>query len=192
MLIQRQSNISFLVREAAAFLRRQLRRELKELCNPAVPPARLAMAFAVGTLLSFIPLPVLDSLLVSLVLVRFRQLNKASLVAARLVWNDLVVLSLAPTSYRLGVSILPETLIASADPVPASKLIMLVLNVAIGNLLIAVAATIGCYMLVWLGMIVVRRWVPTTAVKFGSYHYAVTARFGKDAGTDPNPNEPHY
>lgn len=149
--------IPLLARKASATVRCQLRREILELRSPAASPARLATAFAIGTLLSFIPLPVLDSLLVSLVLVRFRQVNKATLLAARLVWNDLVILSLAPTGYRLGVSMLPTSMILSADPALTGKLIMLALNYAIGNLLIAITATTACYVIVWLGVLIVKR-----------------------------------
>lgn len=149
--------IPLLARKASATVRCQLWREILELRSPAASPARLATAFAIGTLLSFIPLPVLDSLLVSLVLVRFRQVNKATLLAARLVWNDLVILSLAPTGYRLGVSMLPTSMILSADPAPTGKLIMLALNYAIGNLLIAITATTACYVIVWLGVLIVKR-----------------------------------
>jgi len=157
MVLQSDRNITVLARKAAATVRCQLRREMQELRSPAASPTRLATAFAIGTLLSFIPLPLLDSLLVSLVLVKFRQVNKATLLAARLVWNDLVILSIARTSYRLGVSMLPTSMISSADPAPAGKLIMLALNFAIGNQLIAIAATTGCYVIVWLGVLIVKR-----------------------------------
>jgi hypothetical protein len=59
------------IRTQALFLQ-----ELLELINPANSAAGLAAAFALGTLLSFIPLPVLDSMMVGVVLARHSSLRQ--------------------------------------------------------------------------------------------------------------------
>ena len=51
----------------------------------------IVIAVALGTILGFMPAPFLDSLLVGVIFARFRQINRSALLAARIVWNDLIV-----------------------------------------------------------------------------------------------------
>ena len=78
----------------------------KKLLQPGQTPAPLAAAYALGTMLSFLPLPVVDTLLVGIILARSGQVNKPALLAARLIWNDIVVLPLYVTGFRLGMTFL--------------------------------------------------------------------------------------
>ena len=78
------------------------------LLSPNQAAGPVLLAFALGTLLSFIPAPLIDSVLVGVILARFRHVNRAALIAARIVWNDLVVIPLYLPAYRFSLSILED------------------------------------------------------------------------------------
>ncbi|MFN2304588.1 MAG: hypothetical protein ACK2TV_12740, partial [Anaerolineales bacterium] len=64
------------------------------------------VAVALGTILSFIPAPILDTLFVGIIFARFRQVNRSALLLARVVWNDLIVVPLYVPSFRFGMRLL--------------------------------------------------------------------------------------
>lgn len=80
--------------------------DLKIMLQPGQAPAPLIIAVALGTILSFIPAPLLDSLLVGVIFARYRQVNRAALLTARVVWNDLVVVPLYVPGFRFGMRLL--------------------------------------------------------------------------------------
>jgi hypothetical protein len=95
--------------------RDQFWQDLQELHSPVNPAGSLATSFAVGTLLSFIPLPVVDTILLGLVLARFKRLNRASIFIARLIWNDLLVFTLYGPGYKLGTALVMSVLGSDGD-----------------------------------------------------------------------------
>ncbi len=119
--------------------RHQLWRELQALGSPVHPAGRLAAAFALGTLISFVPVPFLDSLLLALVLAKYKQVNRAAIFMSRLIWNDLLVFPLFAPGYRLG-SELVQPLVNPAPSVPG--IFMSILSFAVGSTILAVSATI--------------------------------------------------
>jgi hypothetical protein len=80
--------------------------DLRSLLNPGQAPAPLVGAAMLGTLLSFIPVPFLDTFLVGFIFARFRNVNRAALLAARVLWNDLIVIPLYLPGFRFGMSLL--------------------------------------------------------------------------------------
>lgn len=134
----------------------QLVRDLAELRNPSLPASGLAAAFAVGTLLSFIPVPLLDTILVAAVLARFRQLNRASLFMARLIWNDLLVIPLYGPGYRLGSAVV-QALIGAEPQLPGLGYSPAPLfSFLTGAVLMSSWATIFAYLLFFLALKVYR------------------------------------
>jgi uncharacterized protein (DUF2062 family) len=92
-----------------------LRAQKQELQQAADSPLGLAVAFALGTLTSFFPIPVLDSLLAVGLAIRFARLNKAAIFLARLVWNDLLVVPLYAPGLKIGRWVLTAVL-GTAEP----------------------------------------------------------------------------
>ena len=86
----------------AAALRQRAQGELRALSDPEQTAVALALAFATGTLLGFLPVPFLDSLLLALLLTRARRLNRPALLAGKMIWNELLVLPLYQPALRLG------------------------------------------------------------------------------------------
>ena len=77
--------------------------DFKVLLRPDQPSGPLIVAVALGTILSFLPAPVLDTLVVGVIFARFRRVNRSALLLARMVWNDLIVLPLYVPGFRFGM-----------------------------------------------------------------------------------------
>ena len=139
-------------RKAVARARRLFRQELQELQNPVHSARNLAAAFALGTLLSFIPIPVLDSMLVGLVLVRFKQVNRAPLFMARLLWNDLLVFPLYGPGYRLGSALLVPLMSAGPDTPGVGTAVAPLLSFTLGGMLVAAGFAAAGFVVFYLGI----------------------------------------
>ncbi len=99
--------------------------DLRALLSPGQPPAPLVAAAILGTLLSFIPAPFVDTLLVGLIFTRFKKVNRSALLAARFLWNDLVVLPLYVPGFRFGMSLLePRVANSSAPPTQVAAFLL--------------------------------------------------------------------
>ena len=103
---QKFSQENALLQRLYGLIKRHLLSECVVLLLPGQAPAPLVVAVALGTTLSFIPAPLLDSLLVGVIFARFRQVNRSALLAARIVWNDLVVVPLYVPGFRFGMRLL--------------------------------------------------------------------------------------
>jgi len=111
----------------------QLQWRLSALLNTNASAKALASSFAMGTLISVLPTPGLNFLLAAFLLTRFKQLNKAALLAAVGVWNGFVVAPLYALSYQVGGFLFgtaPEQLIK---------------GFLVGNLIIAISITAVSY-----------------------------------------------
>ena len=132
--------------------RNLFQKEIQDLQNPANSAWKLAAAFALGTLLSFIPLPMLDSMLVGMVLIRFKQVNRGALLMARLLWNDLVVFPLYGPGYRLGSMIMVPLLDAKSEMAGMGTAVEPVLSLTLGGLILAFGLTVAGYVMFLLGI----------------------------------------
>ena len=119
--------------------------QYQEFIQATESPARLALAFAVGTLTAFLPLIIIDTFLTLFILARFRQLNKVAVFGARAVWNDFVVVPLYVPGFKLGHFLLERILGATAIA-PSSKI---ALTLILGNGLLALTAVMLSFGLVY-------------------------------------------
>ncbi len=136
--------------------RERFREELQELRNPAHPAGSLAAAFALGTLLSFIPIPIMDSLLVGILLTRFKQLNRASLFIARLIWNDFLIFPLYGPGYRLGSAVIGPTMSAQYQVPGVGTAVTPLLSFITGTFILAISVTLFAYCTFLLGICLYR------------------------------------
>lgn len=130
------AQINKLVNRVRSAIEQHFVSDLKLMLQPGQAPAPLIIAVALGTILSFIPAPVLDSLLVGVILTRYRQVNRTALLAARIVWNDLIVVPLYVPGFRFGMRLLEPFFVNS------SQLSARIIAFSLGLLLLASAATI--------------------------------------------------
>lgn len=147
------------LRKAFARARIQFSQEIQELRDPAHSAAKLAAAFALGTLLSFIPVPVLDTILVGMILARFKQVNRAPLFMARLIWNDFLVFPLFGPGYKLGSALL-ESLMGIDTELPAGvdMAVNPLLSFMLGGVILAVSLTLLGYFAFLLAIKLYRAW----------------------------------
>lgn len=132
-------------------IRRHVLHDLKVMLQPDQAPASLVTAVALGTMLSFIPVPVLDTLLVGVIIARYRRVNRSALLIARFFWNDFVVVPLYVTVFRLGMRLL--------DPFFANNttITVRVFAFSLGLLIVASAATVASSAVVFCFVTVLRQ-----------------------------------
>jgi hypothetical protein len=130
--------------------------DFRILLKPDQAPAPLIVAVAIGTILSFIPAPFLDSLLVGLIIARFRKINRSALIASRIVWNDLVVVPLYVPGFRFGMQLVEP--FSLNVPTFAIKTI----GFSLGLLFLTTTATILSAGLMFALVSILNRWHRTT------------------------------
>ncbi len=137
----------------------ELRSLWREMVSAEAPAVVLATAFAVGTLLSMVPVPVLDMMLAALVMRVLHRLPRGPIVAAMALWNSFVMAPVYATSPKVG-----GLLIATAAT--HSSLVVtdaMILKIVIGNLFIAAGLALFSFCIAAAGfslMRVQRRLVP--------------------------------
>lgn len=125
--------------------------ELHALRNPAQPVGELAAAFALGTLISFIPVPILDTLLVGLVFTRLKRINRAPIFIARVIWNDLLVYPLYGPGYRLG-SALVVPIVSGSQSALGGSAVTAVSSLLVAVLILSIIASSAGYLLFYVGL----------------------------------------
>jgi len=126
----------------------RLRRRMSRFLDTSASPEAMARSFALGTLISVLPTPGFNIALAALLAARFKQLNKASLLAAIGVWNGFVVAPLYALSYQLGeilFGVAPTGLMGVPFQVAALSLLK---GFLVGNVLIALLITAVSYLIV--------------------------------------------
>ena len=146
MLCEQTQTIPVLVVIPTPFQR--LRHRVLQFFDTNTSPEAMARSFALGTLISVLPTPGFNIALAALLAARFKQLNKASLLAAVGVWNGFVVAPLYALSYQLG-EIMFGVMPAGLMSVPLHvALLSLLKGFLVGNVLIALLATAVSYLVV--------------------------------------------
>ncbi|MCA9921657.1 MAG: DUF2062 domain-containing protein [Anaerolineales bacterium] len=126
----------------------RLRRQIVSFFDTNASPETTARSFALGTLISVLPTPGFNIALAALLAARYKQLNKAALLAAVGVWNGFVVAPLYALSYQLGEMLfgtMPGGFGVVSFPV---ALLSLVKGFLVGNVLIALLVTAVSYLVV--------------------------------------------
>ena len=114
----------------------RVKQQWQELTRLNTSTDNIALAFAVGTFISVLPIPGIDLALVTLLAAIFKQLNKAGMLAALAVWNTFVVAPIYVLSHKVGASL----------PLLAEQ--HLAVAFLVGNLLLAVGITAVSYFIV--------------------------------------------
>lgn len=115
-----------------------MKQRWQELIQTNASPQSIALAFAVGTFISLLPIPGIDLVLVTLLASLFKQLNRTGLLAALAVWNAFVVAPIYVLSHKVGASL----------PIFSEQ--NLAVGFLAGNLLLAVGLTAVSYLIVQL------------------------------------------
>ena len=128
-------------------MRREAASTWRELIVAEEPATTLATAFATGTLVSTIPVPLMDMALAAYVTRRFSSLPRAPFLAGMAVANNLVMAPLYASTPKVGGAML-NWLSGHAD-LPTSN--ALPVQILIGYLLIAAGMTLASFVLAGTG-----------------------------------------
>jgi uncharacterized protein len=133
--------------------REKWKRYFKRVFSLGTDPHEIAIGFAIGTFIAIIPSPGVSWLLCLIAIFLYPKMNKVSLVGALVVWNPLTMVPFYLLSYPLGALILG----GAAANVTVSGLENesfwqvfsqgwgVLGRYLLGNLLIAVAVSVLCY-----------------------------------------------
>lgn len=140
--ITKQTIKQYLTRRFEA-IRHEVSNNWKELAAAEAPAGTLAAAFAVGTLISTIPIPLVDMALAAYVTRRFDDMPRAPFFSGMALANNLVMAPLYASTPRVGGLALGW--LAAHTPVAAPEAFLL--RILVGYLLIALGLALGSYVL---------------------------------------------
>ncbi len=143
-------------------LQSDARRHWREMIEAEAPAGTLATAFAVGTLISTIPVPLVDMALAAYVTRRFSQMPRGPFFTGMALANNLVMAPLYASTPKVGGVALGWVAGNTAWVAPDA----LLLRVLVGYLLIALGLGLGAYIVAstgFRGYQVTRRLGPVAA-----------------------------
>ncbi len=122
-------------------LRREARAHLREMAEADAPAGTMATAFAAGTLISTIPVPLLDMAVAAYVMRRFSRLPRAPFFSGMALANNLVMAPLYASTPRVGGYALG--VLATHTPVVAPEAWLL--RALVGYLIIAMTMALASF-----------------------------------------------
>ncbi len=143
-------------------LRRQAGENWHEMVNAEAPAGTLALAFATGTLISTIPVPLVDMALAAYVTRRFSEMPRGPFFTGMALANNLVMAPLYASTPKVGGFALGWVAGATAWVAPDALLV----RVLVGYLLIALGLGLGAFIVAstgFRGYQATRRWAPVVA-----------------------------
>jgi len=122
-------------------IRREARGHWQEMTAAEAPAGEMATAFAAGTLISTIPVPLVDMAIAAFVMRRYSKLPRAPFFTAMALTNNLVMAPLYASTPRVGGYALQW--MAGHTPVVAPEAFLV--RVLVGYVLIALGLGLGSY-----------------------------------------------
>lgn len=124
-------------------VRREAQANWREMLDADTPAGVMATSFAAGTLISTIPVPLVDMAIAAFVMRRFSHLPRGPFFTGMALTNNLVMAPLYASTPRVGGYALG--LLASHTPVVAPE--ALLFRVLVGYLIIALSMALGSFLL---------------------------------------------
>jgi hypothetical protein len=131
------------VNKQIARARHEVRSNWREMVEAEAPAGTLATAFATGTLVSTIPVPLVDMAVAAYIMRRFAEFPRAPFFAGMAVANNLVMAPLYASTPKVGGAALGW--LASHTPVTAPE--ALLVRILVGYLLIALGMALASFIL---------------------------------------------
>jgi hypothetical protein len=124
-------------------VRDEARTNWKEMVEAEAPAGTLATAFAAGTLISTIPVPLVDMALAAYVTRRFSEMPRAPFFTGMAIANNLVMAPLYASTPKVGGLALHW--LSANTPIIAPEAFLL--RILVGYLLIAMGLALGSFVL---------------------------------------------
>lgn len=137
------NQIKKFVAEKAQRAAGEVRKNWREMVEAEAPAGTLATAFAAGTLISTIPVPLVDMAVAAYVTKRFEDMPRAPFFTGMAVANNLVMAPLYASTPKVGGLALGW--LATHTPMVAPEAFLV--RILVGYLLIALGLALGSYVL---------------------------------------------
>ena len=124
-------------------MRDEVRANVREMLAAEAPAGELAGAFAAGTLISTIPVPLVDMVLAAWVTKRYSEMPRAPFFTGMALANNLFMAPLYASTPRVGGFALHW--LSNYTPLVAPEAILI--RILVGYLLIALGLALGAYVL---------------------------------------------
>lgn len=118
---------------------------VQKLSKTNTTPEAIATGFAIGSFIAVLPLFGGGALLVLLIILLDRNLNKVALVGAIAVWNPITLIPVYSLSYAIGDAIFRDSLAAKISNLFLARLIQHSGKFVMGNLIVAVLVSFISY-----------------------------------------------
>ncbi len=122
-------------------LRQEVANHWREMVAAEAPAGDMARAFTAGTLVSTIPVPMVDMAIAAFVMRRFSRLPRAPFFAAMAITNNLVMAPLYAATPKLGTLAIGWMALHTPVALPEA----LALRVLVGYLMIAAGLGLGSF-----------------------------------------------
>ena len=122
-------------------IRREALAHWREMTAAEAPAGEMATAFAAGTLVSTIPVPLVDMAIAAFIMRRFNKLPRAPFFTAMALTNNLVMAPLYASTPRVGGYAIQWMAVHTPVVAPEAFLV----RVLVGYLLIALGLALGSY-----------------------------------------------
>jgi uncharacterized protein (DUF2062 family) len=141
---------------------------IRTILEPNVSAPVVAGSFALGTVISLLPVPGVDVVLISLLAVAFKSLHRGALLAALGVWNMFVVAPLYALTFHVSTMLVGAPVSFGTGTQWNEQLRTFGLELLVSNLIMVLSLTAVSYSLVFL------------LVRHRTSQYVLAARSARD------------
>lgn len=131
-----------------AQIKRGAKRCLGNIYEAETSPHALALAFSVGTLISLLPTPGLNLVLIGLLTAVFKGIHKGALVASMGVWNIFVITPIYALGHLVGTRLVEDTAVFPSLPLVDGRFTDFGAAFFVGNMVVAVTITAASYVII--------------------------------------------
>lgn len=121
----------------------ELQAHWHEMIRAEAPVLALAIAFTVGTVVSMVPVPVLDMMIAAAVMRLLHRLPRGPFMAAMAMWNSVVMAPVYAASPKVGGLVISTAAVHSSIAIPD----MVIVRLAVGTGLIALGMALFSFLL---------------------------------------------
>lgn len=118
---------------------------LKQLLHQPGTPHEMGVAFALGTFISLLPTPGLNTVLVMALVARWKQIHRPAIFTSLGVWNVFVAMPLYAIGIKAGQWLLGAANVSVESATLWHNSWMAIGGVLVGNFLVALVTAVLCY-----------------------------------------------
>ena len=129
----------------------RVKRHFENIVKVKTEPREIALGFAIGTLVEFfVPIPILDIIVVLIIASVFGKISKLSLFGALLFWNFLITWPLLTLSLKIGNFIFGNENIVRYNIEIFNYAYNFTRKLLVGNMIVGSVLALISYFAVWL------------------------------------------